>query len=65
VAKIETREYKDRKDFEKDANRRAKDGWAVVSTTEHRQKMGLFRLVALGPIFGRRKPKLLVTYRRD
>lgn len=61
------REYKDRKAFEKDANKLAKQGWAVVSQSEQTQRSGCGRLLMLGVFAAIWKPKphIAVTYNRQ
>jgi len=60
------REYDDRKAFEKDANKLARDGWSVVTQSERTQRSGCARLLMLGiftPLFPP-KPVLVVSYTR-
>lgn len=61
------REYGSRGDYAKGAERMARDGWAVVSTTEQTRRSGCLRIILLGGIGAlifRPKPRILVTYSR-
>jgi len=60
------KQYDNRKAFEKDANKMAKDGWAVVSTSTDQVRRGCTLSSILLPIlfFIRKKDKITVTYRR-
>lgn len=60
------REYRDRKEFERDANKLARDGWVVVSQSERTQRSGCGRILALGlfTLLFKPKPLIVVTYSR-
>lgn len=60
------REYASRKEFEKDANKLAKDGWAVVTQSEQTQRSGCARFLLIGPLALIFHPKshIAVTYNR-
>lgn len=56
------REYNDGSDFQKDARKLAKDGWAVTNSVSQEQKKGCIKAF-LSP-FTRRKSHVIVTYNR-
>lgn len=68
-AQIETmvREYKSTKDFSKDAEKLARDGWYVSSQTERKPRAGCLRILTLGlfALIFHPKPILVVTYQRQ
>lgn len=63
---VVVREYRDRKAFEKDAQRLSRDGWTVQSSTERTQRSGCRRIVLLGPLALIFHPNahIVVTYQR-
>lgn len=64
--KVEVIRYRNQKSYQRDANKRAKKGWAVVSVTSEQPRSGCGRVFALGlfAIIFKPKPVLVVTYQR-
>ncbi len=49
--KIEVRTYKNAKDYEKDANKRMKDGWEIQGQDSGRGKVNMGRTVGKAVVF--------------
>lgn len=66
-ANVTIREYKDAKEFDREARRMAKDGWEVQSQTERTQRPGCGRILLTGgfALVFPPKPTIVVTYRRS
>lgn len=58
-------EYTSAGDFQKDANKLARDGWTVAAQSERTPKRGCLRMLAGGFLFFRPKPRIVVTYNRQ
>jgi hypothetical protein len=64
----QVKEYRDSKQFRKDARRLAIEGWEVVSSTGLRARSGCLRLLLMGPfaIMIPPRDRVIVTYwKRD
>jgi hypothetical protein len=61
------REYRSAKEYQRSAERLAKDGWAVQSVTERQPRAGCARILFLGLFAGIFRPKsiLVVTFVRS
>lgn len=61
------RTYRSHRDFERDANKMAQDGWRVASTMDQQQRSGCMRWMTLGlfSLIWKPKSKIVVTYSRD
>lgn len=66
-ADVETREYKDAKEFDRAAKRMAKEGWVIQSHSERTQRAGCLRILLTGgfALVFPPKPTIVVTYRRS
>jgi hypothetical protein len=67
MAKTETivRTYKDPKDYAKDANKLAKQGWHVLNSVDHQPRAGFVRTMSgLGLLGSRPKAEIVVTFTR-
>ena len=58
---ILVRRYKTDPEYQKDANKLARDGYTVTSTTSEQPRSGCLRILTLGILF-KPKPVLVVTY---
>lgn len=58
---IIVRRYPTDADYQKDANKLARDGYTVTSTTSEQPRSGCLRILTLG-VFFKPKPVLVVTY---
>ena len=58
---ILVRRYQTDAEYQKDANKLAKDGYTVTSTTSEQPRSGCLRILTLGILF-KPKPVLIVTY---
>ena len=58
---IIVRRYKTDAEFQKEANKLAKEGYSVTSTTSEQPRSGCLRILTLGILF-KPKPVLVVTY---
>jgi hypothetical protein len=67
---FEVKEYKSPQAYRKDAKKMAKKGWVVTSAEEYNEHSGCLRIGCIAVIFLplliflRKKPKIVVTYRR-
>lgn len=61
---IEVKEYKTEKEFQRDANKWIKRGYAITSQTFDRPSSGCGRFILAGPFafFWKPKPRWIVTY---
>ena len=59
--------YTTDREYNRDAQRLAKDGWETVNTAWHQPQSGCMRYLLTGglALFWKPKPKLTVTYRRE
>lgn len=64
--KAVVREYKSKRDMERDIQKAAEHGWAVASVADLSQRSGCLRFLTLGifTLFFKPKSKILVTYSR-
>ena len=61
------RQYRNSKDFRKDAEKMSRRGWAVVSQIQEKRPAGCARWAFLGilaPLFPKR-PLIVVTYEKE
>lgn len=67
MAKTETmvKVYKDPKDYAKDAQKLAKQGWTVFESLDHQPRAGIVRTFSgLGLLGSRPKAEMVITYTR-
>ena len=58
---ILVRRYKTDPEYQKDANKLARQGYVVVNATSEQPRSGCMRILTLGILF-KPKPQLVVTY---
>jgi len=61
---ILVRRYKTDPEYQKDANKLAKQGYVVVNATSEQPRSGCLRILTLGILF-KPKPQLVVTYQHQ
>ena len=67
MAETKVKEYQSQGAFQRDADRMAKDGWAVQTVSDRPQRVGCLRILSTGFLALLWKPPshVLVTYHRD
>lgn len=66
-ATIQVKRYGSPDEFQKDAQKLARQGWSVTAQSEETQRTGCMRFVMLGGVGAlifKPKPRLVVTYTR-
>lgn len=61
---ILVRRYKSDSEYQKDANKLARQGYVVTNATSEQPRSGCLRILTLGILF-KPKPQLVVTYQHQ